>query len=91
MALKGISPTPWELCKDLDQKVINIISDADGSLILSTWANTHPANANLVAAAPDLYDALSLIARDAGCEGMSMKSFDAMNSALKKARGRDGI
>jgi hypothetical protein len=50
------TPGPWRL-DDIGGDDYNAIAGGeDGSIIASTWGGTHPANARLIAAAPELYE-----------------------------------
>ena len=58
----GISPTPWT--KDGD-----IVDDGEGRVIFNAYEDDDYANARLIAAAPDLYEALreAILAECIGC------------------------
>jgi hypothetical protein len=95
-----ISKTPWIV---LDAGVSSYtIRDSDAWSIATVWTkrgNYRPTeesdkqgylNALLMAAAPEMYDALSAIeASDNGLSFLSVEIRDLMRTALAKARGRD--
>ena len=49
----GISPTPWSKAGD-------IVDDDEGRVIFNAYEDDDYANARLIAAAPDLYEALQM-------------------------------
>jgi hypothetical protein len=59
-AVKHITPGPWCVESSLagDNGFHAIRAAGSGDWIASTWAGPHEANARLIAAAPDLYEAL---------------------------------
>ena len=90
----GISPTPWTKAGD-------IVDDNEGRVIFNAYEDDDYANARLIAAAPDLYEALRMyqevfekIRKSAWCidanfhEIMSLnKVMTAADAAIAKAGG----
>ena len=84
----GISPTPWTKAGD-------IVDDNEGRVIFNAYEDDDYANARLIAAAPDLYEALAAMLACAEKEfpfttgsGMSI-AMDMARKALKKAAGEE--
>ena len=83
---------PWRFRRDEIGKRIGSIGKADGSEVITTveyWIKD--ANANLIAAAPDLLEALNY-ALASHTEDVMMPDdwMDFARAAIAKARGNDG-
>lgn len=70
---------PLELC-------FHSIQDSEGKFVSSTWAGPHEANARLIAAAPELLEALQEIMVDL-CAGYEGPTVDKAYAAIAKALG----
>ena len=88
----GISPAPWKVSCSV--KTNGCIVDAEGIICASGAPHGYPsANTRLIAAAPDLYEALAAMLSCAEREapftagsGMSL-AMDMTRKAIKKAGG----
>jgi len=87
----GITPAPWRQ-EEIFTSGISITADNDEEVthIEYGYDETEP-NAKLIAAAPDLYDALKAIQEN--CEELNIELdhtvFIKMENALKKAAGKN--
>lgn len=103
--MSTFTPGPWEIRDDYtqDHGVICVEHPAWDAIdvIMPQWSNMdspeeHQANARLIAAAPDLYDALqecsfrlaALVAASGDFSDVNAKALDAATAALAKAEGR---
>ena len=62
--MSGFTKGPWSVREGLgvgDELCHHSIHDAEGNYIASTWAEPNEPNANLMAAAPDMYGVLDCI------------------------------
>jgi hypothetical protein len=75
------TPGPWVVCPDLTTDYLFNIYDQDKNIVHD---RNMEADANLIAAAPDLMDALDSIFNGSGMTGGNM---DKARTALAKARG----
>jgi len=95
------TPGPWKYGEtpSLDGQGIAFEVDTDGFTVAHVYPSFDSANAALIAAAPDMRDAVySLLAeidarcedmRDAGCyEGTLLTAIEEARAALAKAEGR---
>ena len=94
----GISPAPWTKAGD-------IVDDNEGHVIFNAYEDDDYANARLIAAAPDLYEALQMyqeafaeIRKSAWVIGANFyeimnlnKVMTAADSALAKAAGESEV
>lgn len=77
------TPGPWTLTED--ERNTMFVRDANGGLIWNSRRINQRGNARLIAAAPDLLNALNMIC-DSGVH-LARDLEDAMVAALKKADG----
>lgn len=87
---------PWHVVPYGDGDQLVVCSDVDGNWRIcfmathggsrSSWEKIQ-AEADLIAAAPELYDALYAVMLEFGPGTMSDAAFEAANAALAKARG----
>ena len=89
------TPGPWsvEEVKDLDGTVLfHVIYAPDGKHLSSTWGNPHLGNARLIAAAPDLLEALQqallLIETDEMTHGRKFVAGNVAREAIARATGQ---
>ena len=81
------TPGPWRF-EDMvgvgDEIVFQVIKGADGRHLSSTWAGPHVANARLIAAAPDLLEALKKVV---AISDRKHDAWDEAKAAIAKASG----
>lgn len=89
----SFTPGPWSAGEPNDHSLCVPVKDEDGCAIANVWGRNEEAlaNAALIAAAPDLYEALAAIAylRPAGdCKNELIVQMERIAlAALVKARG----
>ena len=87
------TPGPWEVGSTIESGTQAIIHDGDSVLAILTTIPPNPANARLIAAAPDLLDALNEMTRLAlrptgGCSAAEKRNaIEASIAAIAKATG----
>ena len=89
MSKPKFTPGPWTAYKfSSDWWVGNASDDSGPMLRVGSWYDEREANANLIAAAPDLYAACAEFVRkvESGA-ARSTRSYEQMLAALAKARG----
>ena len=89
------TPGPWEVRPGWLSGVMSDVTDADGCAI--AWTNRHrpraqEANARLIAASPDLYEALTEVIRVSsvsfdGKPNEIAEAYKAARAALSKVKG----
>lgn len=95
------TPGPWTVYPDVDGNFF-YVAQQDGApytpdysdvcgLSCQTWSgerfNVQQANAHLIAAAPELYEALELLLGAVMCGGSTVGDIDRARAALAKALG----
>jgi len=81
------TPGPWSIEEALDfngRVLFHMVNGPDGKHVTSTWGDPHLGNANLMAAAPDLLDALR---RVVAISDRKHDAWDAAKAAIAKASG----
>ena len=94
------SSAPWHVVPYGDGDQLVVCSDVAGNWRIcfmathggspSSWQKIQ-AEADLIAAAPELYEALHAVMLEFGPGTMSDAAFEAANAALSKARGEQHI
>ena len=81
MSERKWTPGPWAV------KDARGIRGANGECVASTYCAAPTEDAHLIAAAPDLYEALERMVTMCGNFGIVGSTVDAADAALTKARG----
>ncbi len=89
MTQPKFTPGPWTFHPEYgsqDQLCYHAIRDAENKTIASTWAGGNRPNAHLIAAAPEMYEALMEWDKLIAESGRDEFSFDHLRQVLVKAR-----
>ena len=88
---QGHTPGPWHVC-DPDVAVNAFIVVDEGNISIADcgcFSGNREANARLIAAAPDLLDALKMVQRSTEWPTMESETQDAVSAAISRATGED--
>lgn len=85
------TPGPWNIGTSMTRGRANIWGPIEAITSVPYAGNIEQANAHLIAAAPELLEALEHALRESGCDGdlCSHNWHDTARRAIKKARGED--
>jgi hypothetical protein len=90
------TPGPWEIKRHFDPGYKNISAQKHTALAQVVWcmededrSPSCEANAHLIAAAPELLEALEALVLDESKEYIPTRLWDVARSAIAKAKGHD--
>lgn len=73
---------PWEVYNEIDVRAVNGINRH-----ICTCSGNARANAHLIAAAPDLLQALEAVVEDLGSHNLAVRTINTLIAAIDKAKG----